>query len=138
MAVPRKKVLNRPRGGEGEERITPDIVRAAKKNNLRGVIDALAEDPSCVNSFDTETHMTALHWACANRNTKIFNTLVDHPGIKLEPVSKTGKKPAQLALESSAPNLADQLHRRIFIQDHLSDDPFDESTNVEKFDPREP
>jgi ankyrin repeat protein len=118
--------------------ITPDIVRASRENNFTLVKSALEQNPACINDQDPVTGMTALHWACANRNKEVFDLLGEFPNLSYDLLTFAGQSPEQLALESGATEIADALHQRIFVQDHLDEDPYADNSSVSIFSPKDP
>jgi ankyrin repeat protein len=135
MNIAARKTNPFPDAGGREKRITPNIVKAAKENNTAGVKSALRSNPACVNDVDSQTLMSALHWSCANRNSEIYDILVAQDGIDLRPTNSRGQEPAELAMRSGASKIADDLHRRIHFQDHMSADPYGGDSTVTIFDP---
>lgn len=63
---------------------TPEIVWLAQNNRVAEFRTYLAKHPKEIN-LQGPGGLTALHWACSNRNLEIFELLLAHKPEKVDP-----------------------------------------------------
>lgn len=99
----------------GENRIQPDIVQAAKYGLARDVERALTENPSCINHQDA-SGLTALHWACGNRDIEILTILLEHEAEKANLWVKDcrGRRAVDHAIDSGDHGIVDELKKYMY------------------------
>lgn len=94
---------------------TPEIVWLAQNNRVKEFKTYLTNHPEEIN-LQGPGGLTALHWACSNRNLEIFELLLEHEPEKANPWIEDvrGKKPVDLAIDRHADVLVTKLFQRMY------------------------
>lgn len=130
---PSRKIAKKAQTGDVLKKMDHDIVRAAEANDLHEVFAALNEYSPCINFQDPITKMTALHWAGANRNLALGQTLFGWTQDKVDPWlrDKWDRLPVDLAIKTGNETLINLFHAKMFPEDYQYDfDPLDPPKGV--------
>lgn len=76
-----------------------DIIKAAERGDLAGIVAALDEDPASINQTDTKAGLTALHVVAANCNKELVSYLLSVPGVDITLKDAFGREALDIAIQ---------------------------------------
>jgi ankyrin repeat protein len=103
-----KKVAGEDTGFDG---VDPDIIRGAYYNDTSEVIAALKLNWHNITNQDTESGMSALHYAAAKGNLSMVSLLLDQKGVDLSLKDKWDRDPLDVAILVGHQKIIDDMFR---------------------------
>lgn len=93
------------------------IVNAAIMNKADLIQEILDDFPDSINDQQSDTGMTALHFACSHRSYKCFKVLAAAEGLDPWIRDVAGRYAMDLAMSSGHQQIIDELHYMMFEDD---------------------